>query len=81
MVWGGLGVFCWFLGAKPCRIMWKLHQQVSFEIKTCEIGPEVGFWSCPGLLLTEKIKKPTGENLCKKSEIYKEDIYKIVIRW
>ena len=37
-------VFFELLHAKPCRIIWKFPQKLSFEPEMCEIGPKVGTW-------------------------------------
>ena len=36
-----------FSDTKPCRIIWKLRQQVSVGTETHEIGSKVGTWTCP----------------------------------
>ena len=53
------------LDAKPCRLIWKLPQKVSFGTGTCEIEPKLFICSCPKLLLTPSIKKHTRENIWK----------------
>ena len=40
-------MFFWLLDAKPCRIIWKLHQKVISRPEKCEILPKVGIWTCP----------------------------------
>ena len=51
--WVFLGLKAGFfklLHAKPCRIIWKFNQQLSFGTEMCEIGPELCLRSCPDLL-------------------------------
>ena len=54
---------CFFelLHPKPCRIIWKLHQKLSFGPEACEIGPKVGTWR---ETLRENI--PFEMQLCEK---------------
>ena len=42
-------MFFEFLQAKPCRIIKKIHQKVSFGSETCQIGPKLWLWTLPGL--------------------------------
>ena len=34
---------------KPCRIIYKFRQKLSFGPETCEIEPKVVIWTCPDL--------------------------------
>ena len=55
LFFGGFGfksVFFELLHAKPCRIIQKLPQKVSFESETSEIWPKLWLRLCPDLLLT-----------------------------
>ena len=42
-------MFFGFLGAKPCRNIWKLPQKLSFGPETCEIEPKLWHRTCPDL--------------------------------